>query len=174
VAKLVADIVFALALLLGSIYLWFVADAFPRFARYQYVDSDFWPKALLVLIGLLAIGVLYQSIQRLMLYRRQIQLGITGGPLAPTAVSTFSWYRFAFAAALTILYFLGLRYLGFLISTVIYIAVAQNIATYENRWMKFAFPVAFTALVAIVFVTVLSLPLPRGTGVFYQFSRMFY
>ncbi|MCP1673412.1 hypothetical protein J2T57_000504 [Natronocella acetinitrilica] len=173
-SKYVADIVFAVALLIGSVYLWFVADALPRFARYQYVDSDFWPKALLVLIGLLALGILYQNVQRLLLYRRQQQMEEKPEVSLSEDTSYFNWGKFLLAAVLTVGYFIALRYTGFLIATAVFMSIAVHITPYQRWWLKVVFPFVFTALVALLFVLVLSLPLPRGVGAFYQFNLFFY
>ncbi len=173
-SKYIADIAFAVVLLIGSIYFWFVADALPRFPRYQQVDSDFWPKALLVLIGLLALGILYQNIQRLLLYRRQQQMDEKPVVVLGEEASGFNWSKFLLGAVLTVGYFLALRYTGFLIATAAFLSIAVHITPYQRWWLKLIFPFVFTAVVALLFVLVLSLPLPRGVGVFYQFNLFFY
>lgn len=177
-AKHYIDITFSAVLLVGSVILWFVADGFPRFERYQEVDSDFWPKALMVLIGILAITLLIQNIQALRVYRlRQSLAGpdnLGGAASGEGPKDEVGLKRLAFAAVLTIGYVVALRYTGFLISTVIFLAIAQNIVSYSNFWMKVVFPFAFTGLLALLFVKGMSLTLPRGTGPFYQLNLLFY
>lgn len=177
-AKHVIDIIFSAVLFIGAITLWLVADGFPQFERYQNVDSDFWPKALMVLIAVLASILLIQSIQALRLHRlRQSLAGLEGAEGASPGEGPkdeVGLKRLAFAAVLTIGYVVALRYTGFLISTVIFLAVAQNIVSYSNFWMKVVFPFAFTGLLAVLFVKVMALSLPRGTGLFYQMNLLFY
>lgn len=170
-AKHVADIVIACVLFTGAVYLWFVADGFPRFARYRDIDSDFWPKALMVLIAGLALVLLVQSIQALRLELRGPQGTDDAGS---GGAETLIWGRLVFAAALTIAYVLALRFVGFLLATVVFLAIAQNVVAYANLWVKIAFPFVFTGVMAFLFVKVMGLSLPRGVGVFYQFSLNFY
>src|SRR5690625_5173415 len=150
-ARHLADIFFAVLLLLGSLYLWLAADAFPRFARYEGIDSDFWPKVLMVMIAMLSAILLYQNVQKLRLYRKV---------RAPNRISEegdLDWRKLIFAAALTIIYVVSLRYLGFLISTFFFIMVAQNIVSYRNRIAKVVFPFAFTAIMSVIFIKVMSI-----------------
>lgn len=170
VARHIVDIFVSVLLLAGSAYLWFVADSFPRFARYEGIDSDFWPKALMVLIGILALVLVWQNVNNLRLF--MVQQANSGR--AGAGDSDVNWGKLLFAAALTILYVVVLRYLGFFVSTFVFVAIAQNIVPYENRLAKIIFPFAFTALISLVFLEVMSIPLPRGVGIFYQFSLLFY
>lgn len=122
----------------------------------------------MVMIAMLSAILLYQNVQKLRLYRKV---------RAPNRISEegdLDWRKLIFAAALTIIYVVSLHYLGFLISTFFFIMVAQNIVSYRNRIAKVVFPFAFTAIMSVIFIKVMGIPLPRGSGVFYQLSLLFY
>lgn len=169
--KYLSDIALSLSLLLGSVYLWFVADAIPTFARYQNVDSDFWPKALLIIIGVLAMGLLYQSIAAAKLRHKERSVAEIA---EPSDKSPNSWKKLLLVVFLVFAYFWGLRLLGFLIATVIFLSFAVHLANYSNRLIKILFPFVFTGIITVIFAKLLSLPLPRGAGIFYDISLFFY
>lgn len=171
-AKQLADIAFSLFLLLGSIYLWFVADSFPTFERYQNVDSDFWPKALLIISGLLAIGLCYQNIVATLAYRKQRSLKTPNEKLSDE--NSVNWKKLLLVSLLVITYFAGLKYAGFLFSTVAFLSIAVHLVSYPNRLAKALFPFVFTAMIIVIFAKTLSLPLPRGIGFFYDINLLFY
>lgn len=165
------DLGFSLVLLLGSIYLWFVADTFPPFERYKNVDSDFWPKIILMVTAFFALLLTVQSGMRL------LKRGGEGRP-APgemeEAEAGPNWARLIATAALVVLYFMGLQYVGFVLSTVVFLALAVQVTDYGNTWAKIVFPFAFTALLVAVFDRLMALPLPRGAGWFYQLGLIFH
>jgi hypothetical protein len=162
------DLAFALVLFVGSISLWFVADSFPAFERYRNVDSDFWPKIVLSATALLSLILI---VQNLALFRRPPAAhSDSAAPPAPPP----NWGRLLFTSALVLGYFLALSQIGFVVSTMVFLAIATNVLPYSNLWVKLAFPFVFTAALTLFFTRVLSLPLPRGTGWFYELSLVIY
>ena len=164
--KLLADTAFALVLLVGAVYLWFVADGFQRFPRYKGIDMDFWPKILLAIVALLAIALVWQNVMSI---RARLAAGTS-----EVAGEPFNWVKLGASALLVVAYFVALQTAGFMIATVIFLFLAIRLIGYANRLLAAIYPFAFTALVTLVFVKVLELPLPRGMGPFESLSRMFY
>jgi putative tricarboxylic transport membrane protein len=164
--KLFADTAFAMALLVGATYLWFVADGFQRFPRYKGIDMDFWPKILFAIIVVLAVALIWQNIANI---RARLAAGKT-----ETAGEPFNWAKLGASALLVVAYFIGLQTVGFMIATVVFLFLAIRLIGYANRLLGTIYPFAFTALVTLAFVKVLELPLPRGMGLFESLSRMFY
>jgi putative tricarboxylic transport membrane protein len=156
--KLFADTAFAMALLVGATYLWFVADGFQRFPRYKGIDMDFWPKILFAIIVVLAVALIWQNIANI---RARLAAGKT-----ETAGEPFNWAKLGASALL--------QTVGFMIATVVFLFLAIRLIGYANRLLGTIYPFAFTALVTLAFVKVLELPLPRGMGLFESLSRMFY
>lgn len=164
--KLLADTAFAVVLLVGSAYLWFVADGFQRFPRYKGIDMDFWPKILLVIVAVLALALIWQNVVNIRTRLAAGKTGSTGEPL--------NWAKLGASALLVVAYFVGLQTVGFMIATMIFLFLAIRLIGYGNRLLGTIYPFAFTALVTLAFVKVLELPLPRGMGPFESLSRMFY
>lgn len=166
--KLIADTAFAVALLLGSVYLWIVADGFQKFPRYKNIDMDFWPKILLAVVIGLSLCLIWQNLSNLRLLRA------AAARSADPAANPVNWKKLLAAALLVVGYFAALQGVGFMIATVLFLFLAIRLVGYDNRTLGAIYPFAFTALVTVIFVKVLELPLPRGMGVFESLSRMFY
>src|SRR5690554_6227177 len=106
-SRIALDGAFSLLLFAGSIYLWFAADDFQKFARYAGIDSDFWPKILLAVVAVIA---LVQFLQQFFTYlaTREVRNFRTDAEL-----SVVSWRKLGGAAVLILGYFVGLQTIGF-------------------------------------------------------------
>ncbi len=79
--------------------------------------------------------------------------------------SVFDWQRFNYfrtisAAALTCIYMAQLAYVGFLVSTPIYLLLMMTIMGKGDFWTKIAASLATTGAVYFVFAFLLDVPLP--------------
>lgn len=172
-AKRIVDLVFTAIVLVGSIYLWLVADKFPVFAKYKNVDSGFWPKIILVCIGILSILILYENISALRVGFREKREGPSGcGQEA--ASSTVNWNKMILMSMLCIAYYWGLSFFGFIIATIIFMWLAMAVIGGAKRIMAVVFPIVFTTALALVFTKLLELSLPRGMGIFHDLSLLLY
>jgi len=171
-AKRIVDVVFTVAVFVGSIYLWFVADRFPKFLKYQNVDSDFWPKIILVTMAILSLFILYENIVALRLQRREAKSTASRGDDQP--VSLVQWKTIIWMGILCIAYYWGLSLFGFIIATMIFMWLAITVIGGARKWIAVVFPLIFTMGLALVFVKVLELSLPRGVWLFRDFSLLFY
>lgn len=168
--KRILDTIFSIFLLIGSIYLWFMADAFPKLARYKGIDSDFWPKMILVVIGVIAFILCSQNlIAFCQLWMRSGRKETGQGYTSQKA--TFDRQKFVLITGLVALYFIGLQTIGFLISTFVFLFLGMCLVGYSNRVVRVIYPLIFTLLLGLIFTEALSLPLPRGIGFFETFSR---
>lgn len=170
--KHIGNIAFGFFMLIASIYLWFVANAFPVFEKYQEVDSDFWPKILMAMIGVFSIGVIYQSIMALKADLAEKKVKVCADEGNPP--SQVNWKRFFIMAMICVSYFYGLQKLGFLISTLIFLWVTMPFIGLKRKFLLSIYPVIFTAALSFLFVKVLELSLPRGQWIFRDFSLLFY
>lgn len=169
----IGDIAFSLVLFVGSICLWFVAHAFPKFPKYRYVDSNFWPEILLVLIGALSFGLLIQNVASFIKFKAQRTAKNDYKPV-PSKSGEVNWKMFISIGALCMAYFGGLQVFGFLISTMLFLWVSILLISGSNWWFNHVFPIGFTLLIMFFFVKVLELSLPRGMWIFRDFSLLFY
>lgn len=163
------DVAFA-GLLFGiSIYLWIVADGFPESRRFAQADADFWPK---IIFGTMAF------ITGIMVLRGLAGLRGAGPSDAPAfAMTSEHWASVARIGAmggLILAFYFALQTIGFPISTAVFLLVASFVIPYRNHVLRVGFALVFTVLLVLFFTKALQLPLPRGTGVFYEFNVLFY
>jgi hypothetical protein len=166
-SKRALDFAFAAVLCGACIYLWFIADSFRGSPRYAQIDTDFWPK---IVTGLAAVLTAIIATQNGIGWLRE-RGGVGGDRFY------LDWWRIARMAAmggLVLVYFVAFNQIGFLISTVAFLWVAAFALPGGAFWTKVVFPPLFTIALTALFSRVLDLPLPRGQGMFYEFSLMFY
>ena len=167
----IVDMLFTAVVLVGTVYLWWVADKFPTFAKYRNVDSAFWPKIVLVSMGVLSVVILYENIAALRNQRRKKQAAAGEGDAAAAAVD---WKRMIFMGVLCVAYYWGLSLMGFVVSTIVFMWLAMMIIGGARKITAIIFPIVFTGLLVAVFVKVLELSLPRGIGIFHELSLLLY
>lgn len=157
-----ADLAFAVAILVGSIVLWITADKFPISRKYAQIDTDYWPKIVFASLGLLAAALVVQKVLAL---RNAVTEGEDAGlPDAGNLV------RLGITGGLILAYFYAMQWIGFLFATVLFLWAASFVIPYRNLMAKLVFAPAFTVLLTLFFTRALSLPLPRGSGIFYDLS----
>jgi hypothetical protein len=172
--KRIVDLLFTVMVLAGSIYLWRIADLFPVFAKYKNVDSDFWPKIILVTMGILSALILYENIAALRLQSwKKLETSSGSEQKAPPA-SNVNRRKMALMGVLCIAYYWGLSISGFVIATIVFMWLAIAVIGGAKKITMIVFPVIFTGALAVIFVKVLELSLPRGVWLFHQFSLLLY
>lgn len=166
-SRRVIDLAFASTLCLASIYLWIVADGFPGSPRYAQIDTDFWPK---IVMGLMAVLTGIIALQNAASLLRERGMGAAD-------LIALDWRaigRMAAMAGLVVAYFLAFGRIGFLLATLAFLWIAAFALPGGRPLAKLIFAPVFTIALTALFSRVLTLPLPRGQGVFYQFSLLFY
>ena len=171
--KQVIDLFFSIMVLVGSLYLWRVADHFPAFEKYKNIDSDFWPKIILATMGILAALILYQNIRGLHLQVRKKQKPPPENETVATTAGV-NKKKMLLMGGLCIAYYWGLNLTGFVIATISFMWLAMTVIGGVKKIKLILFPVIFTGILATIFIKVLELSLPRGVGLFYQFSLLLY
>lgn len=171
--KRIVDLLFTAAVFIGTVYLWLVADKFPTFAKYRNVDSAFWPKIILVFMGILCIVILYENIVALRLQRIKKQAAAPAGE-GVAAANAVDWKKMIFMGVLCIAYYWGLSLMGFVLSTIVFMWLAMAVIGGAKKITAIVFPIVFTGLLVAVFVKVLELSLPRGIGIFHELSLLLY
>jgi len=167
-SKRALDVAFAALLCAACIYLWFVADTFRGSPRYAQVDTDFWPK---IVTGLAAVLTGIIAVQNALGWWRE-RRAATGGDRLDFDLVRLG--RMIAMGALVVVYFIAFDRVGFLLSTVGFLWIAAFSLPGGRLVPKLIFAPVFTIVLTAMFSRVLGLPLPRGDGVFYQFSLMFY
>lgn len=157
-----SELVFLLCILIGVFVFWQSAGTMPSSPRYAQVDADLWPRLILVCLGI--------TTSLLLIQKTALALRPDGSDSLPSGESGAYFLRLALIAGMILLYYFGLKYVGFLVATMVFLWAASNILPFRRPWLKLAFAPAFTLGLGLFFSQALSLPLPRGQGVFYTLS----
>jgi len=73
-----------------------------------------------------------------------------------------------------LVYILVMPWIGFILATLIYILAFALALGERRRWVLAVSPVLVTAVIIGVFAKFITIPFPKGIGVFADFSRLFY
>jgi xanthine/uracil permease len=71
-------------------------------------------------------------------------------------------------------YVIGMPFVGFILSTFIFILFFIFVLGERRKWILALSPPLVTGLIVLVFGKLISMPLPKGVGIFADFSRLFY
>jgi hypothetical protein len=74
----------------------------------------------------------------------------------------------------SLLYCFSVSYSGFLLSIFIFQLILLFILKVKKVPILIFFPLIMTGVYYLIFIRVLHMPLPRGTGIFITLSRLFY
>lgn len=151
-----------------AVFLFINTFSFPTFEQYGAVDSDFWPKIVLILLMFCSAMLALETF----LKRHTID---AKGQEKKEDYDPKGLVRMLGTGALLALYiFAGLKYLGFLLSTFLFTPLLMY-------WLGNRKPIviALTTLIStsffvIIFCKIMLIPLPRGMGIFRTFSLFFY
>ncbi|WP_152658475.1 tripartite tricarboxylate transporter TctB family protein [Oceanobacillus sp. CFH 90083] len=72
------------------------------------------------------------------------------------------------------LYALGIFFIGFILSTIIFLFVLIQLLGGKKKLLLLILSIVITGVCVLLFSNVLSIPLPRGIGIFRELSFLFY
>jgi putative tricarboxylic transport membrane protein len=139
--------------------------------RYGEVGSGFWP---LLSLGFSVILSLAWLITNLRKYSREKQK--TGETPAPENAAE-AWSRrkkVGLSLVCLLCYIIIIPLIGFLLSTVLFILAFILALDERRKTVLIISPLLITAAVIVVFAKFITMPLPKGVGIFAEFSRLFY
>ncbi len=79
-----------------------------------------------------------------------------------------------FSTACFFLYLVSMPYIGFLLATLFFVPAFAFALGERRPKILLAAPIVLTTVMAAVFLKFLTIPFPKGVGVFAAFSRLFY
>ena len=135
------------------------------------VGSGFWP--LLSLAAATALSAVW-LLKNLAAYAREKPR--TAGEASPEAIAGARDRRrkVGLSVACLLGYIVLMPWIGFILSTMLFI-LTFILALEERRMKVLAIsPVLITAAIIVVFAKFITIPLPKGMGIFAAFSRFFY
>jgi putative tricarboxylic transport membrane protein len=157
------------ALFAGAAYLYHGAGAFASAARPGQLGPDFWPRAILVLL-MIVCG--YEVVRRLLFG------GPVSSPQPPAQAGAGEGaepaarfpLRLVAGVVLTIAYVLALDVLGFFVATALYLALFMIVGRYYRTRVIALSSVLGSLAFVFVFMKVVYVSLPLGTGPFKALS----
>ena len=136
------------------------------------VGSGFWPLLSLTVTTVLSLAWLIGNLRR---YRRE-QKGSPAQPPTTEAVAA-AWARrrkIALCSICLLGYIILTPLIGFILSTVLFILTFLLAMEEKRKAVLILSPPVITAVVFVVFIKFIMIRLPKGVGVFVEFSRLFY
>ena len=158
--------------LAGAAFLFAVAGRFQFAVKPGELGPDVWPKAILVLAMLVC---LYEIVRRV-LVRRDRRVGgmietIVGeAGEEGSAPPARSLYLLAAGIGLTVLYAASLETVGFFFATAVFLAVFMIVGRYRRARVVVATSLLGSLAFLFVFMRVVYVSLPLGTGPFQTLS----
>ena len=158
-------------LIMGVVWLLFAASMFISTFGYRDVGSlaavgpAYWPRFLLG--GMILLALL--SIARTLLRNK-----ISGQAQAAEADGRVHPNLFWVTGGLTLVYTLAMPYLGFLVATIGFLLAMLWAVRIRGYVMLPTLSVGFSLLLVALFAKLMSVPLPRGEGIFRSISLWLY
>lgn len=140
--------------------------------RFGEVGSGFWP---LLSLGIAAILSLVWFIRNLQQYSREKRRTVEEHPMPETVtMKRAGQKKIALCSACLLVYIIITPLIGFILSTVLFILTFILALEEKRRLVLIISPLLITAVIIVIFGKFIMMPLPKGVGVFAEFSRLFY
>ncbi len=159
------ELIISGVILLGSLFLFFEARKFGGHDVYGKLGPAYWPEFLLICLMVLSLLVAVDAFRERKKAgsKKQEESKLDGGKL-----------RLLIAIGLIVLYFFLMKIVGFIALTPFFlIAFMYLLGERKKAWM-IGISLGMTVLIVYVFTKAMYVPLPRGTGIFLDFSHIFY
>lgn len=141
--------------------------------RFGEMGSGFWPILILFTAALLSALLLISSFRK---YRREKGKEEPEVPPSPEEIASRKNQRKVVTLSLivTLLYIIAMQWIGFAISTFLYVLAFILVLGERRKWVLIVSPILVTVLILLIFSKFIMIPFPRGIGVFAGLSRLFY
>lgn len=135
------------------------------------MGSGLWPFLALTASLVLSLFMLIASVQK---YRAAAKE--SAPERTPEAVAEKKRQRITVTLSIVtfLAYILAMPWIGFILATLLYVLVFALALGERRRWVLAAAPFLVTAVIVAVFAKFITIPFPKGIGVFAEFSRLFY
>jgi uncharacterized membrane protein (DUF485 family) len=164
----------------GEIVFFAICVAFFGFMFYEGLDlagqgrageigSGLWPLLAIGASALFSIALLISSVKK---FRRE---GTTEDR-TPEAIAEKKKQRLIVTLSVVcfLIYMVVIPWVGFILSTLFYIPAFALALGERRKWVLFISPFLLTAIIVAVFAKFITIPFPKGVGIFAEFSRLFY
>jgi putative tricarboxylic transport membrane protein len=156
-------------------FIFMLANSFKlhEIRRFGETGSGFWPILILSAAVILSAILLISSVVRYLKAKRQAS---GEPPLSPEAAKGMKVRRkkIVLSALLLLLYIVVMSWVGFGLSTLIYVLAFILVLGERRKFVLILSPLLVTVLVILIFSRFIAIPFPKGVGIFAAFSRLFY
>ncbi|KJS23225.1 MAG: hypothetical protein VR72_02195 [Clostridiaceae bacterium BRH_c20a] len=158
------DLVINVFLLLLAGYFYKLTYSFKQISKYDVMGPGFWPRIVLVfLMGLIIFAIVIE-----------IRKMIKKVSQEEDKNQKISYKKFIFALVVSFGYFFIMRYVGFVIATLVFQGMFLFVQGVRQVKILILTPSVLTLLLFILFIKLMYLPLPKGIGIFRSFSLLLY
>lgn len=149
----------------SSLFLFSEARKFEGHDVYTKLGPAYWPEFLLICLMVLSLLVAVDAFRE----RKKADSEKRGGsPFDSGKV------RLLMAIGFIVLYFLLMKVFGFIALTPFFLIAFMYLLGERKKGWMIGVSLGMTALIVYVFTKAMYVPLPRGTGIFLDFSHIFY
>jgi hypothetical protein len=151
-------------------FMFFEAMGLAGRGRAGEMGSGFWPAIAIGVSTLLSILLLAASVKK---FRQGLE-----SSKDQTAEAIAERRRQSTTVTLSVVCFLVymvlVPWIGFILSTLLFIPGFSLALGERRKWVLFIAPFLLTAIIIAVFAKFITIPFPKGVGIFAEFSRLFY
>jgi len=134
------------------------------------VGSGMWPFMALSISTLLSVLMLISNIRK----SRAAGPGVQELSAETIAEKRHARVTVTLSVVCFLAYIIVTPWIGFIIATLLFILAFALVLGERRRWVLAISPVLMTAVIIAVFAKFITIPFPKGIGVFAAFSRLFY
>ena len=164
----------------GEIVFFAICVAFFGFMFYEGLDlagqgrvgeigSGLWPLIAIGASALFSVALLISSVRK---YRGEG----TAEDRTPEAIGEQKRQRITVTLSVVtfLIYMVVIPWLGFILSTLVYIPIFALALGERRKSVLLISPFLLTGIIVAVFAKFITIPFPKGVGIFAEFSRLFY
>ena len=140
--------------------------------RFGEVGSGFWPILVLALASILSAILLFSSLRN----GREKGEKESKEPPSPNSLASRKRARniVILSSLATLIYIFAMQWVGFAIATLLYVLAFIIILGERRKWVVIFSPLLVTVFILVVFSKFISIPFPKGIGVFADLSRFLF
>lgn len=158
------EIITTAIIFIGSLLLYWETFKFEGHEVYAKLGPSYWPKFLLILLMGLSVGIAIDA------FREKKN----GGFKEKTLKLDKGRLRLFIAIGFIALYFVLLKIFGFILLTPFFLIAFMYLLEERKKVWMVCISFGITLIIIYVFTKVMYVPLPRGIGIFLDFSHLFY
>ncbi len=143
------------------------------FGRAGEVGSAFWPMAALVILTILSLVWLIKNLRKAVPGKEPGD----GASKEKEEAKSGQWgarRKIGLCLATLLLYIVIMPWIGFVLSTTLFVFAFMMALEEKRPLVLILSPFLITAVATALFGTFIMMPLPKGVGIFAEFSRLFY